>query len=83
MDGGLPGALGSPLEREHRQIDAALEEFASVGGTEPLSRAIAALRRHIYLDSPADPADGHRPRAALGAFLEEARLATAAHGAGS
>jgi hemerythrin-like domain-containing protein len=43
--------LGAALEREHREIDAAIEEFLSgEGGVEALGRATAALRRHIYLE---------------------------------
>lgn len=47
--------LAAALEREHRDIDAGIEQFTAepAGGdrdTEPLLRAIAALRRHIYLE---------------------------------
>ena len=47
--------LGSALEREHREIDGGIEAFTSspVGGeiqTEPLTRAMMGLRRHIYLE---------------------------------
>lgn len=55
-DGPKPGAaLVAALTREHRDIDARVEEFA-VGvaegsvHAEPLVGAIAALRRHIYLE---------------------------------
>lgn len=46
------GTLGAALEREHREIDRGIEAFGS-GGEEDraaLSAAIAALRRHIYLE---------------------------------
>jgi hemerythrin-like domain-containing protein len=47
--------LSELLEREHHEIDAGIEEFtagAASGGSsaEPLMGAIAALRRHIYLE---------------------------------
>ncbi len=47
--------LSELLEREHHEIDAGIEEFSAgvaAGGssTEPLLRALAALRRHIYLE---------------------------------
>lgn len=47
--------LGAALEREHHEIDAALDEYAAgiAAGTprsEPLIAAIGALRRHIYLE---------------------------------
>jgi hemerythrin-like domain-containing protein len=44
------GSLGAALEREHREIDAGIEAFASGGGVESLTRAATALRRHIYLE---------------------------------
>jgi len=49
------GTLGAALEREHREIDAGLEAFAQglAGGesrVEPLMAAIAALKRHIYIE---------------------------------
>jgi regulator of cell morphogenesis and NO signaling len=49
------GILGTALEREHRQIDAGVESFSAGlaqggGEAEPLTRAIEALRRHIYLE---------------------------------
>ena len=44
------GSLGAALEREHREIDAGIEAFASGGGIESLTRAATALRRHIYLE---------------------------------
>ena len=49
------GTLATALEREHRQIDAGIEEFTSrlAGGettAEPLLAALRALRRHIYLE---------------------------------
>jgi iron-sulfur cluster repair protein YtfE (RIC family) len=47
--------LASALEREHREIDAGIDEF--VAGLEsgtaapgPMARAMAGLRRHIYLE---------------------------------
>ena len=49
------GTLGAALEREHREIDQAIESYIS-GSTagenpvEPLVVAIRALRRHIYLE---------------------------------
>lgn len=47
--------LSTLLEREHEEIDGGIEEYAdglSSGGTDsaPLLRAMAALRRHIYLE---------------------------------
>lgn len=47
--------LSVALEREHREIDEGIEAFtaeseAGATGTEPLVRAMAALRRHIYLE---------------------------------
>ena len=43
--------LAAALEREHREIDAGIEAFeAAPAELEPLTRAIAALRRHIYLE---------------------------------
>ncbi len=58
---GAPGpdpqaeTLAAALEREHREIDQAIEAFlegVSEGRTEtgPLTRAMEALRRHIYLE---------------------------------
>jgi hemerythrin-like domain-containing protein len=49
------GTVGAALEREHREIDEGLEAFAAglaEGETriEPLTRAIQALRRHIYIE---------------------------------
>ena len=49
------GTLGAALEREHREIDQAIESYIS-GSTagenpaEPSVVAIRALRRHIYLE---------------------------------
>lgn len=49
-------SLAHALEREHREIDAGIEAFiaAIAAGTSPpteqLNRAVAALRRHIYLE---------------------------------
>lgn len=43
--------LGAALEREHREIDDAIALFLSEPvNTEPLNRAAAGLRRHIYLE---------------------------------
>lgn len=46
--------LAGALEREHREIDAGIEEFTSASdagaATEPLTKAMQALRRHIYLE---------------------------------
>jgi regulator of cell morphogenesis and NO signaling len=44
-------SLASALEREHHEIDAGIAAFtASPGDPRPLTRAIRALRRHIYLE---------------------------------
>lgn len=47
--------LAAALEREHREIDQEIEAYlagraADEGHTEPLIRAITALRRHIFLE---------------------------------
>jgi len=47
--------LAAALEREHREIDAGIEAFGDEpvdddGRVEALTGAIAALRRHIYLE---------------------------------
>jgi len=43
--------LAKALEREHHEIDAGIAAFmASPGDRQPLTRAIRALRRHIYLE---------------------------------
>jgi hemerythrin-like domain-containing protein len=47
--------LSAALEREHREIDAGIEAFLVklAGGSvqpEPLTAALKALRRHIYLE---------------------------------
>jgi hemerythrin-like domain-containing protein len=44
--------LGAALEREHHEIDHGVEAFGSGGedGVAALTAAIAALRRHIYLE---------------------------------
>lgn len=49
------GTLGAALEREHREIDQGIEEFSSAQAegdqrVESLTRAMQALRRHIYLE---------------------------------
>ena len=44
-------SLAAALEHEHQQIDAGITAFsADPGNRQPLARAIAALRRHIYLE---------------------------------
>jgi regulator of cell morphogenesis and NO signaling len=46
--------VAAVLEREHQAIDAGIETFVSAPGgkpdPKPLTRAMAALRRHIYLE---------------------------------
>lgn len=47
--------LAAALEREHREIDGGIEAYAAQlpganAQTEPLERAIAGLKRHIYLE---------------------------------
>lgn len=47
--------LSEALEREHRDIDAGIDAFTSLAADaqvqpEPLTVALAALRRHIYLE---------------------------------
>lgn len=49
------GTLAEALEHEHHEIDAGIEEFVARQATgdpdlAPLNRAMAALRRHIYLE---------------------------------
>ena len=47
------GTLAQALEREHREIDGGIEEYAASGDDAdpaPLMRAMAGLRRHIYLE---------------------------------
>lgn len=45
------GALAAALEYEHHEIDDGIAAFtASPGDRQTLARAIAALRRHIYLE---------------------------------
>ncbi len=49
------GSLGEALEREHHEIDRAIESFLAAEGegtgpVESLSEAMEALRRHIYLE---------------------------------
>jgi hemerythrin-like domain-containing protein len=49
------GILTTVLEEEHRQIDAAIEEYLGSlkqdePDSRPLVRAFEALRRHIYLE---------------------------------
>ncbi len=45
------GSLAAALEREHHEIDAGIAAFAaSPGDPRSLTRAIRALRRHIYLE---------------------------------
>jgi regulator of cell morphogenesis and NO signaling len=44
-------SLATALQREHHEIDAGIAAFtASPGDPQPLTRAIRALRRHIYLE---------------------------------
>ena len=49
------GTLSAALEREHREIDEGVDAFragvsAGTATAEPLLQAMAALRRHIYLE---------------------------------
>lgn len=46
------GTLGAALEREHHEIDHGVEAFGAGGpdAVAALTAAIAALRRHIYLE---------------------------------
>jgi iron-sulfur cluster repair protein YtfE (RIC family) len=45
------GTLAEALELEHREIDAGIERFVDGSGrADSLTRAGAALRRHIYLE---------------------------------
>lgn len=46
-------SLSAVLEREHREIDGGIEPFAAAvndGDVAALHRAIASLRRHIYVE---------------------------------
>jgi iron-sulfur cluster repair protein YtfE (RIC family) len=44
-------SLAAALEREHQEIDAGIAAFtAAPDDPQPLTRAIQALRRHIYLE---------------------------------
>lgn len=44
-------SLAQTLQKEHAEIDAGIAAFtASPGDRQPLTRAIRALRRHIYLE---------------------------------
>ena len=43
-------SLAAALQREHREIDAGIEEYLRAGDAWALSRAVRALRRHIYLE---------------------------------
>ena len=46
-----PGSLAAALEREHQEIDAGIAAFtAAPADRRQLTRAIGALRRHIYLE---------------------------------
>ena len=52
---GPPSPVGAALEREHREIDRGIEAFlagpsAGQDVTAALAGALAALRRHIYLE---------------------------------
>ena len=45
------GSLAAALERERHEIDEQIAAFtAAPGDRQPLTRAIRALRRHIYLE---------------------------------
>ena len=49
------GTLAEALEKEHREIDGGIEEYAAALGSgerdpAPLLRAMGGLRRHIYLE---------------------------------
>jgi hemerythrin-like domain-containing protein len=51
----VDGAIGAALEREHHEIDAGLEEFATAlaagrSAPAPLLKAVGALKRHIYIE---------------------------------
>ena len=51
----MNGILAEALEREHREIDAGIAAFASRRAdgdvdAAPLTRAVEALRRHVYLE---------------------------------
>ena len=48
----LEHPLATALEREHREIDSGIEQYAAAddGDTSPLLRSLAGLRRHIYLE---------------------------------
>lgn len=51
----MHGALAAALEREHREIDDAIASYlddvaAGKTSAELLARAMAALRRHIYVE---------------------------------
>ncbi len=43
-------SLAAALEREHHEIDAGIAAFTASPGDPQLTRAIRALRRHIYLE---------------------------------
>jgi regulator of cell morphogenesis and NO signaling len=44
-------SLGAALQREHHEIDEGIAAFtASPGDPQPITRAIGALHRHIYLE---------------------------------
>lgn len=43
-------SLSAALEREHHAIDAGIAEYVARQAPEPLRGAVAALRRHIYLE---------------------------------
>jgi iron-sulfur cluster repair protein YtfE (RIC family) len=47
----MTDSLAAALEREHHEIDEGIAAFsAEPGDRRPLTRAIRALRRHIYLE---------------------------------
>jgi regulator of cell morphogenesis and NO signaling len=43
-------SLAATLRRQHREIDTGIEEFLRAGDVWALTRAVRALRRHIYLE---------------------------------
>lgn len=45
-----PRTVAGDLDREHREIDEGIVAFTESGDTERLRAAVAALRRHIYIE---------------------------------
>ena len=43
-------SLAAALQREHHEIDAGIERFLRAGDVGALTRAVRALRRHIYFE---------------------------------